>query len=211
MYKLIDCKQGSDEWFYSRLGRITASNFSKTTTPKGAVSSSHTELVHKAVAELVVGNPLDTFQSEAMKRGNELEVEALEYVNLVYDHSFVPCGFMDAVNEKGEECGYGCSPDAIEEKTKLGLEMKCPMIHTHLAYLSAGVLPREYILQVQGSLLVSGFDKWIFVSYHPGLPALYLVVERDEELIRSLKKNLDFCAKEVKESLFRLNQLLEVA
>jgi len=37
---ILNIEQGSDEWLNARIGVITASNFSKITTPTGAKSSS---------------------------------------------------------------------------------------------------------------------------------------------------------------------------
>ena len=40
----------------------------------------------------------------------------------------------------------------------------------HLVYLARGVLPREYVLQVQGQLWVTGREWCDFMSFHPDLP-----------------------------------------
>jgi predicted phage-related endonuclease len=182
MYTLLNCEQGTSEWFEARLGKITASVFDRIITKTGKPSSSAEDLVNRAVAELITGRPDDTFQSESMLRGKDLEDQALEYFNFVYDYQFVKCGFMDS------GLGYGCSPDGVCEDERIGLELKCPEAHTHLAYLAGGSLPDKYIQQVQGALMVSGFDKWIFGSYHPDLPCFKVEVQRDEKVIAPMKK-----------------------
>ena len=196
-FKLIDCVQSSDEWFHARLGKPTASIFSKITTPTGKLSASSEEIINRAVAELIVGTPDETFTSNAMNRGNELEVEAFDYFDLIYDMGFESCGFADAV-DGDNPLGYGCSPDGININKRIGLEMKCPLLHTHLSYLASGKLPKQYILQVQGSMLVTGFDSWYFGSYHPGIKDLFIEVKRDEKLIAALRANILHCVSEIK-------------
>jgi len=55
-------------------------------------------------------------------------------------------------------------------------------------------LPTDYFQQVQGSLFITGFERWDFMSYSPGLPPLIIPVYRDEPFIKKLKEELDrFC------------------
>lgn len=208
MFKLIDCEQGTDEWFHQRLGKPTASVFSQITTPTGKTSSSMDKLVNRAVAELLIGTPDETFTSEAMNRGTELEAEALDFFNFAYDKNFNRCGFADAVDSEGNPLGYGCSPDGIDTKNKSGLEMKCPLLHTHIGYLSAGTLPKEYMMQVQGSMLVTGYDHWYFGSYHPGIKDLFIRVERDEKIIAALRRDLKECVLLIKERHLKLSDVV---
>lgn len=214
MYRLVDCEQGTDEWFQARLGKFTASVFDKVLTKTGKPSAQSEELINRLVAEMIMGEPDDTFQSEAMLRGKELEEEALDFINFTRGLNLRPCGFAQAIKEgsegeEDEEEGYGCSPDAIDEENQIGLELKCPLPHTHLAYLAAGCLPPKYLMQVQGSMMVTGFKRWIFCSYHPLLESLVIVVERDEALIGKLRSAVLDCCKKVNEQYKRLSELTE--
>ena len=77
-----------------------------------------------------------------------------------------------------------------------GLEIKCPKDHTHVGYLRSQKIPTKYIPQVQGSMLVTGFKSWYFMSYYPAMPPLIIEVKRDDEYIAKLKDALDeFCDK----------------
>ncbi len=181
IFTIHDHVQGTPEWFQARLGKVTASILDKIVTKTGKASSQVDDVVNRAVAELILQVPDETFQSESMLRGKLLEDEALEYFNFVYGYNFKKCGFMDS------GLGYGCSPDGIDLNKKIGLELKCPEAHTHLSYLSSKELPSKYFHQVQGSLMVSGFDSWIFGSYHPDLPCFQVEVKRDEEFIGLMK------------------------
>lgn len=199
MYKIINCEQGTDEWYRARLGKITASSFDKILTKTGKPSASWEEVVNRKVAEKILGGIDDGIQTDAMLRGQSLEQGALDFFNFSYDFNFKRIGFIE------NDFGFGCSPDGIDEENKIGLELKCPLAHNHLSYLLNGRLPDKYIQQVQGSLLVSGFEKWVFGSYHPSIKCLMVVVERDEKYIEKLRTELLRCCKEVET---RYNSLL---
>lgn len=194
MYKIIECEQGTDAWFQARLGKITASNFDKIITKTGKLSASSEEVINKAVAEIILGKPDEFYRSEAMERGNELEEQALKFFNFSYGYDFKATGFLESENG-----GYGCSPDAIDLENKIGLELKCPMAHTHIGYLAGNELPKKYYQQVQGCLMVTGFKKWVFGSYHPEMKGLHVVVERDEKFIEEMRKQIEICVKKIAE------------
>ena len=193
MYEIFDMEQGTQEWIDIRLGKITASNFDKVVTKVGKPSVSSQSLVNKAVAQLIIGDSEESFTNDTMQRGTDMEGEAFDFVNLILGYEFSKVGFLDS------GLGYGCSPDGFNTEHNMGLELKCPLAHTHVGYLAAGTLPKQYFHQVQGSLLVSGFNKWVFVSYHPQFPALELVVERDEKFISQLEQELLKSCEKIKE------------
>ncbi len=68
-----------------------------------------------------------------------------------------------------------------------GIEIKCPRPQTHVKYLLQGELPKEYALQVHGSLFVTGCKRWHFLSYCRRFPAFLVSVERDESIMDKLR------------------------
>ena len=92
------------------------------------------------------------------------------------------------------DCGrYGFSPDGLIDR-QVGWECKCPLNYTHVEYLLKGKLPTAYFQQVQGSLFISGYARWIFYSYFPDLPPLQIDVEPDLDFHKALSDELDkFC------------------
>jgi exodeoxyribonuclease (lambda-induced) len=142
--------------------------------------------VARKLAEKWLGAPLQTFKSGDMDQGSIRETEAWPWYALTYDRELTRPGFI--VSDDGR---CGCSPDGIVEGERFGLEIKCPDADTHVAYLLAGTLPAEYIMQVQGSMLVTGFDHWTFLSYHPRFPQFVLDVARDEDAIAAIREGLD--------------------
>ena len=80
---------------------------------------------------------------------------------------------------------------------KEGLEIKCPKASTHIAYLDNGKVPTIYIPQIQGSMMVTGFDSWNFLSYHPAIKPLTQGVYRDEKYIALLREAVEEANAEV--------------
>ena len=201
-YTEIKCKQGTEEWFTARLGMLTASNADKIITKTGKLSASSEELINRAVAEMILGEREETFQSDAMARGNELEEEALERFNFSYGYDFKPCGFYKSIHG-----GYGFSLDGVDEKNQISLELKCPLSHTHVAYLSNEGLPAKYFQQVQFQLMVTGFEKSIFGSYHPKFKSLHVEVLRDEKFIKSMNEYVKKCTDIIAERYEKLKTM----
>lgn len=175
--KIHDVIQGTDEWLKLRLGKPTASEFSKLFTEsmeprKGEMPKT---LLAQKVAELWCG-PLPTFGTKQMEDGNLMEDEARPWYEFTYGVSVSTPGFVVS------DCGrYGCSPDGLVQNAS-GLEIKCPAPTTHVGYALAEKLPGDYAAQVHGSLMVTGLPYWDFVSYSRFMPPLVVRVERDESI-----------------------------
>ena len=63
----------------------------------------------------------------------------------------------------------GASPDGLVGNSGL-VEIKCPKVATHLAYLIANVVPAAYKNQMMFQLAVTGREWCDFVSFRPDLP-----------------------------------------
>lgn len=194
---VVDCEQGTDEWWQARLGMPTASEFDKILTPaKLEPSRSATLYMDKLIGEWIRGKPDETFQSEWMKRGHEVEDEARQYYAFMYDCEPEQVGFC-----KTDDGSCGCSPDALIGDDG-GLEIKCVSPGVQIGYWRDGRLPLAYKLQVIGSLYVTGREYWDFLSYHPDIKPLRIRTER-----KDVKKHLEaldaaltkFCAQLIDE------------
>lgn len=183
MFKISEFPQRTPEWYQDRLGFWSGSFAKSAITPTGKPSASADGINDRLVAEIISGKQDETYQSDAMLRGAELEDKALAFINFAHDYSFQKCGFIKCL-----DYDYGCSPDGIDLENKIGLELKAPSLHTHIGYISNGSLPSEYKPQVMLALLVTGFEKWVFMSYYPDLKPLIITVERDEEYIKAMRE-----------------------
>lgn len=191
--KIIDCEQGSEEWYKIRLGMPTASNFDKIITTKGEPSKQAKKYLYKVAGEFITGIPEETYQSAAMLRGKEVEAEARNFYEMVKDVEVEQVGFVLVDSED-----VGCSPDGLVSEDTI-VEIKCPIIATHVGYLLDNKLPADYFQQTQGQLLVTGRRFCDFVSYYPGLKPLIVRVERDEKFIDALEVELKMFCNELKE------------
>jgi hypothetical protein len=176
--KIIDVEQGSTLWLQARCGKITASEMKELITPKFAIKKSdgvETYLTRK-LAERWSGTPSNNnFKgTDIMELGQMLESEARNAFCFDRNVSIQQVGLVVSDCER-----YGASPDGLIGEDS-GLELKCPMAHTHVGYVLGGVVPEEYEVQVHMSMFVTGRPSWHFMSYHRGFPSLILKVERDE-------------------------------
>lgn len=178
-------EQGSKEWFALRLGVPTTSNFGKIITPKGKKSGEFNKYMNKLIAELLTGEAEPMYKSDAMRRGNELEPEAVEYYVRHTGRSCKIVGFVTA-----DDGRVGCSPDRLVGRDGL-LEVKCPLQTKHTENLISGEIDPQYFPQVQGQLLMAEREWCDWMSYHPDLPASIVRVERDDDYIEKLEDYLD--------------------
>jgi len=178
----VDCEQLSDDWFAARTGVASASNFSKIITPSGKPSASSDDYLYELVAEYVTGEKKQITPSFWMERGIEMEPEARNAYEFITDQEVEQVGFI----YRDESRLVGCSPDGLLDGK--GLEIKCPAPITHVSYLLQGVCPKAYVAQLQGSMWVTGFESWVFMSFHPDYESLIIEVEADDAYQKALDK-----------------------
>ncbi len=202
--KIHDCEQMTIEWIGLHFGIPTAACLDQLLTPefelrKGEMPKT---LVYKKVAEKIQNRPMIDLDRSSfmMEQGMILESEARPWFELEYDKKVKTVGFITT-----DDGRFGCSPDGLIEwdgtytdtESKAfsfggriydcGLEIKSPSAHTHVKYLVNGVLPKEYAAQVMGSMFVTGFRKWVFVSYRRGFPALVLEIHQNEKAMSMIR------------------------
>ena len=158
----LNCEQGTEEWLTARLGIPTATGVSNIVTPSGKKSSAWTSYLAELVAESIEGLTED-FKSSDMLRGNQLEEQARMAYEFATGNDVVQVGGVYRNADKD----MMISPDGLIPTLRKGLEIKCPKMKTHIKYIIEGVVPREYIIQVQVALWITGYDSWDFVSYCP--------------------------------------------
>lgn len=181
MRVLNDLVQGTPEWLQARLGIPTASGFSNLITSQGKRSTSLDKYAKQLAVDAYAGEPEETFKSDWMERGSQLEAEARAWYEFQTDIPIQQVGFV--LRDDGTA---GCSPDGLSDAG--GLELKCPRGTTHIDYLLDETLPTSYVAQVQGCMWLCERDRWDFVSYHPKLPSFLIVVMRDDAFIATLAK-----------------------
>ena len=186
---LVDLEQNSPEWFAEKLGKPSASNASKIITNSGEISKQREGYLYELAGERITGRREEGYQNAFMQTGNERQDESRNLYELMHECEVQKVGVI----YKDEKRRFLCSPDGIIGKSH-GLEMKNVIAKTQVKYLLDGKLPSDYFAQVQMSLYVSGFDRWDFFTYVPGMKPFILKVGRDEKYIRALSIELEvFC------------------
>jgi hypothetical protein len=188
--KLFTVENGSPEWFAARSGIPTASAFHRVLTPaKGELASGRWSYAFELAIERLLGESKQTIDGlQWVERGKMLEPDAVQHYEFVHSCRTVKAGFITT-----DDGRMGCSPDRIMVDEVGGLELKCPAAKTHLDYFIRGP-GADYRCQVQGSLLITGFPFWDFMSYSPNLPQVLVRFEPDAPFIEKLKAALDqFC------------------
>ena len=183
----LDCAQGSEEWLKARLGIPTATGFENIVTATGKKSNGQIKYMAELIEESILGLQDNTFKSNFMERGNQLEPLARSAYEFITGNDVIQVGgvYLDEHKE------VMVSPDGLIPELKKGLELKCPKMSTHIRYLLEGGVPAEYIVQVQAGLWVTGYDTWDFVSYCPEYQkqTIYLyTAKRDEVLMKAFDK-----------------------
>lgn len=184
--KIHDVKQGTGEWKAVRLGIPTASEFDAIVTPEFKPRTGQTPetYLYQKLCERLLGFAPD-INAFAMDQGAILETEAKPFYEFTYDIQIRTVGFCTS-----DDGRIGCSPDGLIGDDG-GIEIKCPQPHTHLRYFMEGGVPKEYMAQVHGSMLVTGRPWWMFMSYSRQFPPVVLRVERDEKIQSLLRAALD--------------------
>lgn len=189
---VIDCVQGGASWFLAKLGIPSASEFGKIITPaKLEPSRSADTYINKLVAEWLRGKPDESFQSDWMKRGLEVEEEARDFYTFLTDKDVTQVGFCMEDAKR-----YGCSPDGLIAEEG-GLEIKAPSPGVHVGYLLANKVPTEYRLQILGNILTTGYDWWDFLSFHPDMKPL---------IVRTYRKDVEGDLKILEKALIAVNK-----
>ncbi len=200
-------EQRTEEWYQARLGKVTASKVADVLAKtKTGVSASRANYLSDLVVERLTGKQAEFYTNDAMQWGTDTEPQARMAYEAFKNEFVVEEGFIDHPSISN----FGCSPDGLVGDSGL-VEIKCPNSKTHIDTLLSGKAPSKYIPQMQTQMAVTG-RKWCdFVSFDPRLPEdlqLFVVrVERDDEYIANLEKEVSAFLQEVDETVTKLKGL----
>ena len=199
-------EQRSEEWFQARLGKVTASNIDNVIVKvKNGESTYKRKYRIQLITELLTKKNVPVFVNDAMRWGTEHEDEArdlyIEKKKLLKGVDVTEIGFIDhpTVNMSG------ASPDGLVGLNGL-IEIKCPTPTTHTEILMTRKIPSKWVHQMQWQMACMPERKWCdFVCYHPhfhGEQKMLIVrVERDDDLITRLEKDVQDFVTEVEDSV----------
>jgi hypothetical protein len=181
---LHEVAQYSEEYDRLKIGIPTSSNFHKIITPQGKPSKQWRQYACILIAERILQQRIEFYNSPAMERGLIVEAEAADWYEFDQDVTTRRVGFIT-----NDEHTMGCSPDRLVGNDGL-LEIKAPLPHTQVEYWISGELSQRFRPQLQGQLYISQ-RSWVdIVCWHDVLPKLVMRVEPDEKFIKILDREL---------------------
>jgi putative phage-type endonuclease len=177
--------QGTPEWLAERAGKVTASMVSAVLAKPE--TAGYRDYQAQLVAEVLTGKTQGSdYTNAAMQFGTEMEPLARSAYEAETGFSVDEVGFCQhpAIERSG------ASPDGLVGDSGL-VEIKCPKVATHLAYLIAGVVPATYKNQMMWQMACTGRDWCDFASFRPDLPEhlqLFIIrFKRDPARIKELE------------------------
>jgi hypothetical protein len=175
-------EQNTEEWENLRMGKFTASKFKDLFLSK--TTKGYEKAIYLPVYERLTGESPESFSSNYMERGHEMEPEAKETYEIESFNIVKPGGFWSLNG------WVGASPDGLIGENGIW-ENKSPAYNTMINYLLNGKLPNIYKWQVYGQLYVTGREWCDFTAYHPKLKLLTIRIHRDEKIINELSTKLN--------------------
>lgn len=161
--------QGSPPWLAFREGKIGASD------APSIMGFNPWETRLACWERYIFGKKKE--KTAAMQRGNDLEQQARNRFNFIFDTKHVPVVAQSAFNPN-----FISSLDGWDGETIL--EIKCPNRETHLK-ARRGEVPENYICQMQHQMMVMGCAKGWYCSFD-GSEIATIPVERNDDFIRNL-------------------------
>lgn len=183
-------QSAAPEWHLLRKERVTASTFREVSHVRGPTAADN-------LAERIIRG---TRQTALMKRGLDLEMEALKDYASLKNLNFRKCGLVIHPDAPW----LGASPDGLVydplERPSFGLvEMKCPNAQSYIdcSYLTVNCGTHKlreshpYYWQVQGQLLITGME-WCDFAVCAYNDLFVQRIYRDTPVLNTLRQRCDF-------------------
>ena len=181
----LDVEQRSEEWRRCRLGIPTASQFDRIMTPTGKPSASAGKYLGELLSEWALGQEKPFRGTSWVQRGVQLEPMARAWLEFDTGEKVEDCGMaLRTPDDPAEDWIVGASPDGLFADTRIS-ELKVPSPWVHLAWVVAGGMPRDHVVQVQAQLWVTQAPVCEFLSLCPdivGCESHRVTVEPDDAL-----------------------------
>ncbi len=198
--EIIDCAQGSPEWFAARAGIPTASMFA-TVMAKGrggGDSLTRKTYMNKLVGEILTGEPMDSFSNAHIAHGRAIEAQARDAYAFIMDVDPVQVGFL----RNGD---VGASPDCLVDSDGMA-EIKRKLPHLMVEVILRDGLPPEHKAQTQGQMWVGEREWCDFVAYWPSMKPFIKRTYRDESYIGEMAQAVRIFNVELHETVERIRR-----
>lgn len=187
-------EQRTAEWYLMRKGVFTGSSIGNFVRPNGkpyteAAKENYYNTVLAGLRQSESRFLEQAFDSQErisapMKRGTDLEPEALQKYMQMTDYNVEAVGFI-----KHNDYPIGCSPDGVIESEHKGVEIKVPLNYNHTRVWKTREVPEKYYGQLQMCMWLTGYKQWDFFSYcepEDNQPSVIITVAYDEEWVKGM-------------------------
>lgn len=200
-------EQRTDEWFKSRLGKVTASRIADVVArTRTGYAASRANYMAQLVCERLTGKQAESFSNAAMEWGVEQEGPARDAYSAKVGELVTEVGFISHPTIPMA----GASPDGLVG-TNGCVEIKCPSTATHIEYLFDREPPQKYFYQMQWQMACTGTEWCDWVSYDPRLPTelqlLVVRIPRDTDCITILEKEVSEFLAELDGKVSKLKEM----
>lgn len=199
---IIECDQGSEDWYEARAGVITASQFkhfradaltkrASADYPAGSYNSEARKIIRVKAFERLSGKVLQgkEFETYAMRRGHELEPAARQTHERRFGVMVDRAGFVMTADKR-----FGGSADGFIGDDE-GCEYKCLVDADEMLGILENDDISSFMDQCQGGMWTTGRKVWNFGLYCPdlavcGMDFKLIRVPRDDDYINALEADL---------------------
>jgi YqaJ-like viral recombinase domain len=200
-----DTPQRGEDWYALRLGIPTASNFSIIMADgrNSGPSVSRESYMKVLAGEIITKQPREReFENDAMRRGHEMEPEALAWYERTHFVDLERIGFVRrTVRPLGDDFIVGCSPDAAVVGRKNIIEVKTlrPDLLIDVQQKGASGFPAKHRAQCQGNMWIMGAETCELILFYRGWPRPpKFTIPRDEQYIKRLSDEVERFSYELK-------------
>lgn len=175
-----DLVQGSEAWLAARCGLLTASEMKYIITPakfEYAKNDKEKKHLYELVAQTINKYVEPSYVGDDMLRGHGDELEA----KIIYNDKYAPVRDMGFITNDKWGFTLGYSPDGLiggNGQIECKSRKQCYQMQTILE----GVVPDEYVIQVQTGLLVSECAWCDYISYSGGMPMFTFRIYPDKRI-----------------------------
>jgi len=186
MIEIIDCEQGTPEWFQARIKIPTASEFATVMAKgrNGEPSKTRAKYLRQIAGEIINGEPDEIlYSNKFMERGKLLEPEIRNLYCMMASCEVRQVGFI----RNGRK---GCSPDSLIGNDGM-LEIKSQAPHLLIDTILNDGFPAEHYPQLHGAMWVAERE-WIDIAIgYKKMPLVIKRTYRDEAYIKRLSEEVD--------------------
>jgi len=199
--EIINCVQGSPEWFTARIGSIGGSSIASVVA--GGQGKMRKALLYRLAGEILSGVKYEGYRNADMDRGIEQEADARNVYAMEREIEVVQVGLV-----KLDEFRH-YSPDGLIGDDGM-IEIKSTIPSVHIETIDTDKIDGGYYKQIQWGLIICQRQWCDFISWSPlvlDYPMWVKRVERDKKTMKELCDGAEKFIDELKSLVLKIKRL----